>query len=96
MPLAGGDGRIHFVPTEDGATLDPWPFAVPELEVHCEGRRLEGRYEDEAALHAALERAPLVRQTFRAHTNGRPGIPGSSPPVSQRWTLAPTSASAPS
>ena len=72
MPLAGGDGRIHFMPTEDGATLDPWPFAVPELEVHCEGRRLEGRYEDEAALHAALDRAPLVRQTFRlTRTGGR-------------------------
>ncbi len=72
VPLAGGDGRIHFVPTEDGAALDPWPFAVPELEVHCEGRRLEGRYEDEAALHAALERAPLVRQTFRlTRTGGR-------------------------
>ena len=71
-PLAGGDGRIHFVPTGDGATLDPWPFAVPELEVHCEGRRLEGRYEDEAALHAALDRAPLVRQTFRlTRTGGR-------------------------
>ena len=70
VPLAGGDGRIHFVPTEDGATLDPWPFAVPELEVHCEGRRLEGRYEDEAALHAALDRAPPVRQTFRLTRTG--------------------------
>jgi hypothetical protein len=70
VPLAGGDGRIHFAPTEAGATLDPWPFAVPALEVHCEGRRLEGRYEDEVALHAALDRAPTVRQAFRLTRTG--------------------------
>ena len=79
VPLADGDGRLHFVPTEDGATVDPWPFAVPELVVHCEGRRLEGRYEDEPALHAALERAPLVRPTFRLTRTGvraSPARPG--------------------
>jgi hypothetical protein len=75
MPLAGGDGRVHFVPTEDGATLDPWPFAVPELVVHCEGKRLEGRFEDEAAMHAALDRAPLVRPTFRLTGTGDPASP---------------------
>jgi hypothetical protein len=53
---------------EDG-TLDPWPFGAPrEVEVRCEGRRLEGRFDDERALHAALERAPRVdlRLTLRA------------------------------
>ena len=95
VPLAGGDGRLHFTPTDDGATLDPWPFAVPELVVHCEGRRLEGRYDDEAALHAALDRSPLVRLTFRLTRTGA-GQPGPSPPASQRSTQAPTSASGPS
>jgi hypothetical protein len=70
VPLAGGEGRVHFTPTDDGATLDPWPFAVPDLVVHCEGRRLEGRYEDEAALHAALDCSPLVRLTFRLTRTG--------------------------
>ncbi len=64
VPLAGGEGRLRFVPTERGATLDPWPFAVPALTVRCEGRRLEGRYEDERALLAALEAAPLQRLSF--------------------------------
>jgi hypothetical protein len=49
---------------EDG-TLGPWPFAQPgPVEVRCEGRRLEGRYDDEAALHAALEAAPRVELRF--------------------------------
>ncbi len=70
VPLADGDGRLRFVPTQDGATLDPWPFAVPEVQVHCEGRRLEDRYDDEAAMQAALARAPLVRLTFRLTRTG--------------------------
>jgi hypothetical protein len=65
VPLAGGDGRLHYVPTDDGATLSPWPFAAPEVSVACEGRRLEGRYDDEPALHAALAAAPLVRVELR-------------------------------
>jgi hypothetical protein len=48
----------------DGERLDPWPFARDTVEVCCEGRRLEGRYTDEAALHAALERAPRVALRF--------------------------------
>jgi hypothetical protein len=65
VALADGDGRLRYVPTADGATLDPWPFAAPEVRVHCEGRRLEGRYGDEAAMQAALAAAPLVRVGFR-------------------------------
>ena len=96
VPLAGGDGRMHFTPTDDGATLDPWPFAVPELVVHCEGRRLEGRYDGRGGAARRARPVAAGAPDVPAHTNGRPGIPGSSPPVSQRWTLAPTSASAPS
>jgi Protein of unknown function (DUF3891) len=47
-----------------GLTVDPWPFAVPELTVRCEGRRLVDRYETEGALHAALEAAPTVALAF--------------------------------
>jgi hypothetical protein len=65
VPLAAGDGRLHYVPTPEGATLHPWPFAAPELRVLCEGRRLEGRYGDEPSLHAALSAAPWVRLEFR-------------------------------
>jgi hypothetical protein len=42
-------------------TLDPWPFATDHLAVRVEGRRLtEAPYADEPALHAALDRAPVL------------------------------------
>jgi hypothetical protein len=42
-------------------TLDPWPFAVDRFAVRVEGRRLTGApYPDEPALHAALDRAPVL------------------------------------
>jgi hypothetical protein len=53
------------VRTMDGAlTLDPWPFAAPRLRVRCEGRRLEGRFDDEATMRAALDAAPWVTVEF--------------------------------
>jgi hypothetical protein len=55
----------------EGGSLDPWPFAEDAIEVRCEGRRLEGRYEDEAALHAALERAPRVELRFSLAAGAR-------------------------
>jgi hypothetical protein len=56
------------VPTTDGETdievrdgsLDPWPFATPEVNVRYDGRRLAGPYADEAAMRAALSAAPWV------------------------------------
>jgi len=45
-------------------TLAPWPFATEHVSVRCEGRRLTGRFEEEAALHAALEDAPVVTLGF--------------------------------
>jgi uncharacterized protein DUF3891 len=47
----GPDGRV---------ALDPWPFAAPRLTVRSEGRRLTGRFDDEAAMRAALAAAPWV------------------------------------
>ncbi len=41
-------------------TLDPWPFATEEVTVRAEGRRLAGRYDDEAAMRSALARAPVI------------------------------------
>jgi uncharacterized protein DUF3891 len=58
-PASLDDLTLH----EDGV-LDPWPFAHDEVEVRCEGRRLAGRYDDEAALHAALAKAPHVELRF--------------------------------
>lgn len=48
----------------EGGALAPWPFAAPGVEVHCEGRRLEGRFDDEEAMRTALRDAPLVPLSF--------------------------------
>jgi hypothetical protein len=65
------------VPTSDGLidvelrdlpgatmTLDPWPFAAERVEVHCEARRLPGRYEDEAAMRRAFAQAQPETLSF--------------------------------
>ncbi len=68
VPTADGAGaRIHCAVDDEGAVLDPWPFGGPEVVVEAEGRRLDGRFEDEPALHAALAGAPSVplRWTLR-------------------------------
>jgi hypothetical protein len=58
------DMRLQSAGANNEFTLDPWPFAPPHVEVHCEGRRLAGRYDSEAALHRALEEAPSVGLSF--------------------------------
>ena len=73
---ASGTGGVHVPltlterPERDTYTLDPWPFAVPSLEVRAEGRRLAGPSPDEAALHAALDRAPVLTVTARLRATG--------------------------
>jgi Protein of unknown function (DUF3891) len=60
-PLALAVQRVPDAPDDvDAVTVDPWPFSVDRLEVVAEGRRLEHGEPDEAALHAALERAPVL------------------------------------
>jgi hypothetical protein len=69
VPAAGGTtSALRLTRHDDHHTLDPWPFTRGEVRLRCEGRRLEGRFEDEPALHAALDRAPHVdlRFTLRA------------------------------
>ncbi len=43
-----------------GVVLDPWPFGADRVTVRCEGRRLEGRFDDEESMRAALAGAPWV------------------------------------
>jgi hypothetical protein len=45
----------------DAFTLDPWPFAAARVALRVEGRRLtDAPYPEEPALHAALDRAPVL------------------------------------
>jgi hypothetical protein len=65
--------RIEGVPTADGVTtltltpgggdpaavaVAPWPFQDGEVTLVCDGRRLPETFADEAAMRAALGRAP--------------------------------------
>jgi hypothetical protein len=44
-------------------TVDPWPFGTDELRIRYQGRRLDERFDDEQAMHAALAAAPWVTVT---------------------------------
>jgi hypothetical protein len=51
-------------------TIEPWPFASDPVELHTDGRRLEGTYETVEALHAALDAAPWVTLEFELRRRG--------------------------
>jgi Protein of unknown function (DUF3891) len=64
-PLGGGE-RLRLEHGGDGTlTLDPWPFAAPEVTLQAEGRRLPGPYATDAELHAGLAAAPWTAFTWR-------------------------------
>jgi hypothetical protein len=79
VPATGGGSEtltLHARPgdPETGdveATLDPWPFSTPSLPVRVEGRVLAGPSPDAAALHAALEVAPLRILRFALRPGAR-------------------------
>jgi hypothetical protein len=61
VPTAGGGTVDIALETVAGRgqrdlvhSLDPWPFRMPEVRVHCEGRRLTEGFADESALAAGL------------------------------------------
>jgi hypothetical protein len=61
VPPPGGQTPKRKCDDRNEFTLDPWPFAADHLSVCAEGRRLAGApYPDEPALHAALDRAPVL------------------------------------
>jgi hypothetical protein len=63
--------RLEPSPSGGTYTLDPWPFAQDRVQVRCEGRRLNSRYEDEPAMREALARAAPVTLTFTLQTPAR-------------------------
>jgi hypothetical protein len=64
---SGGVTELRLVDDDlgGGHSLDPWPFVTDSVTVHAEGRLLPTvPFADEAALHAALDAAPIRRLTF--------------------------------
>lgn len=65
VPTADGEADVEMRSTApDRFRVHPWPFTAPEIDVHCEARRLTGRYDDQRELEAALARAPLEPLSF--------------------------------
>jgi hypothetical protein len=66
VPAAAGDAELELEMTgTDVFTLDPWPFGPHGLELRCEGRKLDGPFESDAAIGEALDHAPSVSLSFR-------------------------------
>jgi hypothetical protein len=45
-------------------SIHPWPFEPPTLTVHCEGQRLNGRFESDESLRRGLASAPRETVEF--------------------------------
>jgi hypothetical protein len=74
VPTADGIADIELHRNQDGTfTLDPWPFDEDRTAVRCEARRLQGRYDSEAALHRALDDAPPTILEFVLVEGAGPG-----------------------
>jgi len=58
-PTADGSVDLKLSQGDQPGTvqLGPWPFAADSVTVRCEGRRLEGRFESEKQMRAALAAA---------------------------------------
>ncbi|MBV8430753.1 MAG: DUF3891 family protein [Solirubrobacterales bacterium] len=58
------------IPRPGLARLDPWPFASDQLTVRAEGRRLAGRFGDEAEMLRAFAGAPWETLELRLEPVG--------------------------
>ncbi len=70
VPVAGDERtemRLRPGAAPEEIVVEPWPFRPERLAVRAEGRRLSGRYADDASLRTALGRAEPVpiRATLR-------------------------------
>lgn len=59
-PTAEGQLDLELGRGETPGTwqLDPWPFSATTVAARCEGRRLDDRFQTEAAMREAFSRAP--------------------------------------
>jgi hypothetical protein len=65
VPSAGGHADLTLGSAGDRRfTLTPWPFRPDSVELRCDARRLEGRWEDEEEMRAALSAAPWETLRF--------------------------------
>jgi hypothetical protein len=68
VPAMDGETLLSVLPeSRDPArvAVAPWPFAEDVVALRFEGRRLTGRFSDEAAMRSALANAPWVSFAVR-------------------------------
>lgn len=54
VPGRAGPVALALAAREREMAISPWPFALPEVKVRCQGQRLTGRFQSRAAMHEAL------------------------------------------
>jgi hypothetical protein len=66
-PSADGQVDLELTagPGAGRMALDPWPFAGEAVALHCEGRRLEDRFDSHVAMGQAFAHAPWETLRFR-------------------------------
>ena len=65
VPAREGLVDVELSGRGDGTfTLAPWPFADERVEIGCEARRLDPRYEDEQAMRRGFSTAPRLTLGF--------------------------------
>ncbi len=65
VPTADGQVDVELVPAGPLTVgVEPWPFSGRSLRVRTEGRRLEGRFDDEEDMRAALREADWTTLEF--------------------------------
>ena len=75
VPTADGEVDVELEPAGDRTvSVAPWPFSDSTVQVRTEGRRLEGRFESEERMRAALAEAPWTAVGFEL----RPGAEDAS------------------
>jgi hypothetical protein len=70
-PTADGFVDLNLVadPETGGLKLEPWPFAAKAVTLHCEGRRLERRFDSEEAMCSSLAHAPWETLALRLESS---------------------------
>jgi Protein of unknown function (DUF3891) len=65
VPAARGEADVELASVGARAVrVDPWPFADEPVRVRTEGRVLDGRFDDERTMRAALGAAPWTTLEF--------------------------------
>jgi hypothetical protein len=68
--LGWEDESVNGITLKAG-TIEPWPFAADGVHVHCDGRRLEGKYASTDEMREALATAPWVTLDFELRRPSR-------------------------